>query len=318
MEWTGDVSAGDWLRGRLDDPPRGTIHDVAPRGFEAYVRILHPVHLERIPNERMPSFDAVAAMTDAGRESLFSRIEERPLTWREAAGIFGTEFSPLADWEHLTRSTETPGVLVTPAGDWVNPPLGGELDPAQVAEIATVLASHTAAPDDGVVALWDGHPGLLGGMRVRSSRAVYQAGDPSDANLHRHNEMLGRSAKDLWSAVTGKRTWHDGILSREISAGPRLELPGRTHVLFRGGVSELADLEWTDAAPWRGEDADDILSPSLIWPDDRAWVLVSDPDLDSTLVGGSAALAAALVARAGLDAVEIPGDAVLEGHGVTR
>jgi hypothetical protein len=29
------------------------------------------------------------------------------------------------------------------------------------------------------------------------------------------------------------------------------------------------------------------MSPNFIWPEDRSWLLVSDIDLDSTLVGGS-------------------------------
>ncbi|MGZ6273480.1 MAG: hypothetical protein ACXWM8_04200, partial [Candidatus Limnocylindrales bacterium] len=35
--------------------------------------------------------------------------------------------------------------------------------------------------------------------------------------------------------------------------------------------------------------------PTLLWPTDRAWFVASDPDLDSTLVGGSAALVSAVL-----------------------
>jgi hypothetical protein len=37
------------------------------------------------------------------------------------------------------------------------------------------------------------------------------------------------------------------------------------------------------------------LLPTLIWPSDRAWFVATDPDQDSTLVGGSAALVAAVL-----------------------
>ena len=90
-----------------------------------------------------------------------------------------------------------------------------------------------------------------------------------------------------------KPTWQPGILSDEISRGARLSLPNRDHVLFRGGVSELADPAWVLGAPWRDTEleeqgfAPEAESPSLVWPDDRAWVLVTEVDYDSTIVGGT-------------------------------
>ena len=47
MEWTADVSVGDWLKDRIDDPWQFTMHDVVPRGFPAYARVFHPVSRDR-------------------------------------------------------------------------------------------------------------------------------------------------------------------------------------------------------------------------------------------------------------------------------
>jgi hypothetical protein len=43
------------------------------------------------------------------------------------------------------------------------------------------------------------------------------------------------------------------------------------------------------------------LLPTLIWPSDRAWFVATDPDQDSTLVGGSGTLVAALLDYPGFE-----------------
>jgi hypothetical protein len=88
-------------------------------------------------------------------------------------------------------------------------------------------------------------------------------------------------------------------------------------VLFTGGVAELTSPDWVLAAPWRDREAEthgfdpSAHSPSLVWPADRAWVLVSEVDWDSTVVAGSAALVADLCADPALEAVPLPADAAL-------
>ena len=52
-----------------------------------------------------------------------------------------------------------------------------------------------------------------------------------------------------------------------------------------------------------------------MWPDDRAWVLVSEIDYDSTVVAGSAQLVRALLDDPRLEAAEIPADADLSWGG---
>ena len=317
MEWTRDVSAGDWLRERIDDPWTWTMHDVVPRGFEAYARVFHPASVTELPGERLPTIEEWVAVTADEHLRVSERLVTRDLSWREAAGIFGTVFHPTAQWSSLTQQEDTGGTLVTPDGRWVDPPESGQLLPELLAAIASILAQHTTTPDDGVVALWEGHGALLGHMGEGPSRAFFQMGDPADPVLAHHNQMLGTSVKDAWNNVFRRKTWQEGILSREISESPRLELPGRGHVLFRGGVSELARPDWFLDVPWRDRPAEEhgfepsALSPSIVWPDDRAWVLVSEVDFDSTVIGGSRGLIAALIAASGLEALEIPEGAAL-------
>ncbi|QAY59670.1 hypothetical protein ET475_06465 [Microbacterium protaetiae] len=85
-------------------------------------------------------------------------------------------------------------------------------------------------------------------------------------------------------------------------------------MLFRGGISEFADAEWIGRVPWRrpaDEGWFDPASPSIIWPDDHAWVMATEVDFDSTIVAGSPALIDAIVGDPHLEAASIPEDADL-------
>jgi hypothetical protein len=46
-------------------------------------------------------------------------------------------------------------------------------------------------------------------------------------------------------------------------------------------------------------------SPNLIWPTDRAWLLASEIDFDSTLIGGSDALVEAIMDSDGIEAARV-------------
>jgi len=71
----------------------------------------------------------------------------------------------------------------------------------------------------------------------------------------------------------------------------RLQLPERTHLVFRAPLEAAADVGWT------GFDGSFVrAAPSIIWPADRVWFVSTDVDQDSTFVGGSRGLLEALVA----------------------
>lgn len=314
MEWTADVSAGDWLRERIDHPWRGTLHDVVPRGFAAYMRIFHPAAVHELPGERMPTFEQWRELAWAEHEPLMRRIVHREVTWAETAAAFGTTFHAGAQWNRLVAASSDPGgwqQVAGPDGRWYDAPLEGALPTDLVAAIAGILAAHTSTPDAGHMGLWEGDGALLGHLGTAPSRSFLQFGDPDDATLAHHNEMLGESVKDRFNDVFRKPSWQEGILSREISEAPCLQLPGRGYVLFRSGVAELADPGWVLHAPWRDRVAEEhgfapsALSPSIVWPGDRAWVWVTEVDYDSTIVGGSAELIQALASDPHLEALEI-------------
>lgn len=336
MQWSADVTAGDWIRERLDDPWTATIHDVVPRGFEAYARVFHRATRSRPVDDAWPPlpYEKHERQWDAfGRRR--PEIDTEHVRWADVAGAFGTTMHPLAQWAALVRllgDGHPGGWQQSQAGDgWqYDAPMEGELDADAVSVVAAHLMGATTTPEAGWIGLWGGYGGLLGHHGPTPSRAflTFASGDdvslpaaPRDAAegaLHdRHTDMLRESLHDPLNDAFRRRMWQEGILSREISEGPRLELPGREYVLFRGGVVALADPEWFLHVPWRDRRAEEhgfapsAHSPNLAWPDDRAWVLVSEIDWDSTIVGGSRALVDAICADERLEAALIPADARL-------
>ena len=125
--------------------------------------------------------------------------------------------------------------------------------------LARLLAAETTTPHHGYAGVWDGYGGLLGFTGEAPSRAVLTfSADPTvgdDESLQdRHRAMLEASTRDPFNNVFRKPTWQPGLLSDEISRGPRLELPQRSYLLFSAGATAFTDASWPDLAPWVSPD----------------------------------------------------------------
>lgn len=103
-------------------------------------------------------------------------------------------------------------------------------------------------------------------------------------------------------------------LDDDFPGGPRLQLPGRNYVVATEPPSLFGAADWPASVPWQDRRAQ---SPNILWPDDHAWVLVSDIDFDSTIVGGSQKLIDELVADHVIEALQLPPDANLAVNGDT-
>lgn len=320
MEWISDVSVGDWLRERLDDPWQYTMHDAVPRGYPAYARILHPAIRSRPVGEAWPPMPRSHHRRAWDRfERSTPPVENEVVTWADAASAFGTVLNPAAQWRSLVRQRDAEPETdpVDDAGWMYGPPPEGDPPQALLSSLASRLIDHTGTPGDGVVAIWDGFGGLVGFLGDGPARATVSfrgavtlaaapAGEDSDP---RHRRFLESIRRDLFRSPFRKPTWQPGILSDETSQGPRLSLPDRDYILFRGGAEQFATADWVWQMPWTepGE-VFPAQAPSMIWPEDRAWVVVSEIDWDSTIVAGTPDLIADVVAHPSLEALEIPTD----------
>jgi hypothetical protein len=303
------------------------MHDFVPRGFPAYVRIFHPATRSRPVGEPWPGlpYERHGREWDAF-QARDPEIEYEDVTWADTARAMGTVMHSGAQWSRLVapgRLVEREGEARDAAGWRYGDPEEGQLEASVV---ATALDHLTSGPAStlGWVALWEGFGGLVGYLGTNPPFAFYQREDDGSVEseeLARHNEMLRRSMPDPFNNVFRQPTWQEGILSREISEGPRLELPNRAHVLFRGDLAELRSPEWELAVPWRDRIKEGFgfepsaQSPSIVWPDDRSWVMVTEVDYDSTIVGGSAELIRAICADPRLEAIPITADTDLTWDG---
>ncbi len=308
MEWMSDPSAGAWLRERLDAGYE-TMHAVVPRGFPAYARVFHPAIARSLPGRAVPTSDELMRMPEHEQHALVAGFVDERVSWAQTAAAFATTMHAQAQWQRIVR-TPVDGdwrTRIAPDGREFTAPMEGELDDASLNALAEHLAAHTTTPDAGVAALWEGFGGLVGFYGETPSRAFLTFTD--DPN---HQAMLDRSTHDPFNNVFRKPTWQEGILSREISEGPRLQLPDRDYVLFSAGARDFTSPDWALPAPWRDLPAEALgfppsaQSPNLLWPDDRAWVMVSEIDFDSTIVAGSPDLVRAICADERLEALPLP------------
>jgi hypothetical protein len=123
--------------------------------------------------------------------------------------------------------------------------------------------------------------------------------------------------------------WEESFTREKLKKNRLLRLPwGRDHIVLAGHLAAVKQLandgaanpgpsrvrsKWVARAPsssdeasesasdsmevWEGRDA-----PNLIWPADQTWLVASEVDFDSTLVGGSSKLIKAIVESFRLEA----------------
>ncbi|UVJ40114.1 hypothetical protein [Arthrobacter sp. CJ23] len=234
MDSIPDADVGSWLCSLLDTTWRD-MHVVVPHGFEAYARVFHPAYRDR---------PADTGSWHGQERPVYVDIEQESVSWAEVARAFGATMHPLAQYQELPGPENGPYREVLDAAGWrYAAPVQGNLDVEVLASLAKQLCRHTATPDRGVAAVWEGWGGLTS------------------------------------SAGYSQPTFVEGVAA----AGP--------------GTFAL-DAPWHHD-PWWPQ------SPSLLWPEDRSWVLVTEVDFDSTIIAGSSALVAALVSDSGIEALRI-------------
>ncbi|MDR6506028.1 hypothetical protein [Arthrobacter oryzae] len=277
MDPLADAEPGAWLHVLLD-PTARDMHFAVPHGYPAYARVFHPA-----PRDR----PAGTLSWHRHDRSLLVEMDSEPATWATVAARFGKTMHPLAQFHRLVGPQSGPYGEILDADGWrYSAPLEGNLDVDVLAAAAAVLCRHTSTPDAGVAAVWEGWGGLTSAAGY--ARLTFGASD-------------GEAAAGVWSRT---ETAEAGLLPANVVDGPRLELPGRGHFLFSAAPRGFTDPAWTRAAPWH-HDPRWPQSPSLLWPEDRSWVLVTEIDFDSTVVAGSAALIAELVAAPRVEALRI-------------
>ena len=233
----------------------------------------------------------VAQLMPAGYDSVV-RIFHRPdqgvpdvesaRSWAEVAARHGTTLHPEAQWIALTG-----GGLDSHSGPTApaDRPLSGSLDRFVLARLCEGLAEHTTTPELCHFALYEG---------------------------------LGKSpiAWDKYPrfALPGRRHWlFAPVPVRTMPAcAVELEVAGIEEQSRQpGGIRGLVVLGRTkvpeDSTNWVRWHRDEgfVQSPSWWWPEDRAWVVRSEIDYDSTLVACSNDAADALLDHPDIECLRV-------------
>jgi hypothetical protein len=89
-----------------------------------------------------------------------------------------------------------------------------------------------------------------------------------------------------------------------VLTGPKVRLPNREYLLFRGHLDELGHRGATDPATGSSRDQE-LPAPHLLWPADHRWFAATDVDFDFTWAGGSRGLIDAVTTDPKLDAERV-------------
>jgi hypothetical protein len=135
---------------------------------------------------------------------------------------------------------------------------------------------------------WSGGTARVGHLAPAALRALIDVLAPATGG------------QDCFHALWEGWGWIDDSEARAL---PRLSLPLRDYLLFRGPLEAASRMGWRDRLV-----GFEPQSPSLLWPADHTWCVATEIDFDSTLVGGPADLIGAVLAASGLDAWPIEPD----------
>lgn len=121
--------------------------------------------------------------------------------------------------------------------------------------------------------------------------------DPLVAVLARHTETPERCWYGVWEGFGGLPAW--------VGKAPSFDAPDRRYRLLSGPIGAVR--RSVEPFPgWR--------TPNLWWPDDRAWCVATEIDLNSTYLGVSESCAADLLAAPALDVARVePGQGIACG-----
>lgn len=284
MELIEDVSRGDWLLARAG--AFATFGGVAGTGFEAYVRILHPLRADREDRTTVDEYDEHPV------------VESAEWRWVDVAERTRRTINPLVSWQTLSgRDDESD--LSFEDGWVVHPPEEGWYEPTQLAALTGLLADATSTPDDLVGAIWDGWGDLNGTSTL--GFGWQGSGEPTAAE---HAQMQAYIAR--------RQAPHrqEQAALRESLAGPRFSWPARECFLLSMSLPQLGDPSWMDDARV-GTYVGVGHTPQMLWPEGHEWVLATEIDWDSTIVAGSRSLIDAVLADDRFEAYEVDAEASL-------
>jgi hypothetical protein len=208
----------------------------------------------------------------------------RPANTRVDLGT-GTRWADLGRHRNVSLSPEVAFIEVAgiaPGDERALDEIGpsdGRLPPPLCRHLAMCLTDHTTTPETAWFCLWEGN-----GAWWSHAHGPWDDPDAEPSELER-----SRSEHEAQDAL--------------LSATPRVDGPlDRNYFLFRGPVSSACSFE---VDGW-------YIGPNLWWPDDRAWIVITEIEGYSSYVGGSREAIHALLVDPEIEAIEVPLDVPMD------
>lgn len=211
-------------------------------------------------------FEAYARILHPASRRVGDRYE--PITWSELARDRGKTIHP---------EVQLKAVLGDEFGEshpWGELPQEDSIPEGLRAPLVDILGRFTGTAERCWFCIWEGYGSWFGGVELTaysdmSGSAVHARKREADRHARREVAVLDEIPKA--SIIGGMRRCL--VFAGSIDAVPGLTIGGWSH------------------------------TPNWWWPDDRAWIVVSELDTPSTYVGGSAPLVQAILGERRLEAV---------------
>ena len=177
------------------------------------------------------------------------------ITWAQVAAETGRTVHPLAQWHRLVGRAD---YFQRGDADWDRgEPQTGNLHPTALRALLRILVGHTTTPDDCWFCVWDGY-GLI---------------NPAPGSRHITTSWTGPGAPpDIVAAPSA--------VPAAVIRAASISLQ-REYLLLHGLAASAQFLGEQVTSDWFQPQ-----SPNLFWPEDHAWCVGTEIELDSTLVAG--------------------------------
>lgn len=220
-----------------------------------------------IADRLSPFGECVASVVPGGFEA-YARVlhpaeaprrgHGRLVRWREVAEWSGLPLGPESQFHSIALPPTRPAADAPWRGQG---PSSGSLFPADAEVLADILRTWTTTPDNCWFCLWEGYGWDNMVLATSHGETSPVLPDPIPDSARR---------------------------------GPRVRLPNRDYLLYRGAVEAvMATVPLANAEQ----------TPNLWWPTDRAWCVASEIDLAWTYVGGPTKMIEAVLASDTIEAL---------------
>lgn len=230
--------------------------------------------------DTFPAYARIYHPFHLGEDAVLDRREEQPVRWSTVAGWTGATVHPLMQIDKVAHVPFPYNIDL----DWGECPEMGSLPFPESVSLTEMLRECATTPDACFLGYWKGY-----GCLNRGTIYLYV---PGGGLFPRIEAMI----HNMWES---RRPIPDPLGNVQTLKGQH-----RDYILFRGDLQTVPSL--SQHPRW-------FQSPSLWWPEDRAWCVATEIDGYDTFIGGSHACIERILDCPDLEALPLSVDDRIDG-----